>query len=116
MRKFESIFKLLVEVRSNSRGQNAKRIKRLIGDSTSNNRTLTVGQTVRYLSRVGLVNSAESVEVVTDILQNEILNRRANRTDAIDLSELVNTYRTIVMDNRNESYRRRIGNALAKVG
>jgi hypothetical protein len=116
MRKFEKVFKAIAEVRSIARGETGKRIKRYIGDSTRNNRTLTVSQTVRYLDRTGLTNLAQAVGIVSEILETEILRRRENRTDAIDLTELVNTYRVVVMNGKSDTYRRRIGNALAKVG
>lgn len=116
MRRFEVGFKILTEIRSLARGSENKRIKRLLGDSDRNNRTLTVNQTIRFLNLVGLTAAAETIKISNNLLENEILNRRSNRTDAIDLTELVNTYRIVVMNGRNNTYRRKIGNALAKVG
>lgn len=116
MRKFELVFNAIAEIRSIARGAGATEIKKLIGDSTNNNRTLTVSQTVRYLNKVGLRKLAYAVETSTNILESQILRRRENRTDAIDLNELVSTYRTVVMNGRSDIYRRRIGNAVAKVG
>lgn len=117
MRKFELVFKELAKLRSVLRGKNTiKLAKNYIGDSVKNNRTLTVNQTVRLLILNNNLVLAAVIEVIYPILKGEILKRRASRSDAIDLSELINTYRTVVMDGRSDTYRRRIGNALSKVG
>ncbi len=116
MRKFQSTFNTIAQLRSMFRGKGTREVKVFIGDSTRNNRTLTVSQVIRYLNGIGVARMAETVEVVSSILEPEILKRRENRTDAIDITELVNTYRTVVMNGRSCTYRRRIGNALARVG
>jgi hypothetical protein len=116
MRKFQSTFNTIAELRSMFRGETTREVKAFLGDSTRNNRTLTVNQVVRYLNRVGTTRLAATVETVSSILEKEILKRRENRTDAIDITELVNTYRIVVMNGRSDTYRRKIGNALSKVG
>lgn len=114
MRKFQETFNILTEIRANVRGEESRNIKFVLGDSINNNRTLTVSQVVRYLTSINCVRLANTVELVTEILQDEIEKARTNRTDAIDINELVNTYRTVVMNKRK--YRREIGNAIAKRG
>ena len=97
MRKFQSVFNLVAAIRGAARGDNTKVIKKAIGDSTRNNRTLTVNQVVRYLTLAGFDTDAQKISVVTEILKDQILSRRNNRTDSIDINELVTTYRTVVM-------------------
>jgi len=114
MRRFEEFFVALTALRSLARGSGNQAIKEVIGDSTNNKRTVTVAQTVRYLNEVGDSSLASEVETVLNILENKILSRRERRTDAIDLTELTNTYREVVM-NKGQ-LRREVGTALAKVG
>lgn len=116
MRNFQRVFHILAGVRYLARGKTAKKIKRTIGDSVKNNRTVTVSQAVRYLNRIKQKNLAAVLQKTSDILETEILKTRKNRTDAIDLSELVNTYRVVVMNKRNSKYRQKIGNSVSKVG
>jgi hypothetical protein len=116
MRRFQEAFNALTEFRSAARGFNTKVIKANIGDSVKNNRTITVSQAVRFASKIGLRKTALVLEITSAILEEEILSRRTARTDAIDLNELVNTYRTVVMNGRSNTFRRKIGSALAKVG
>ena len=114
MRRFQEAFNILAEFRSTARGFNTKVIKRSIGDSISNNRTITISQAVRFASKMGLKRIALVLEVTAAILEDEILQNRRNRSDAIDLNELVATYRNVVMNEGK--LRREIGSALAKVG
>lgn len=116
MRNFQRVFHLLAGVRYLARGERAKTIKKSIGDSTKNNRTVTVSQAVRYLNGINETNLAKVLEKTTNILESEILKTRKNRTDAIDLAELVNTYRSVVMNKRKSKYRQKIGNSFLKVG
>ena len=112
MRKFETFFKAIAEVRSNARGEQTKQIKRLIGDSTRNNRTLTIVQTIRYLDVVGLEALATQLDSVRPLIEQEVLKARSSRTDAIDLSEFVNTYRNVVMNGKQ--LRTKVGAALRR--
>ena len=112
MRKFETFFKQIAELRSVARGNQTKQIKRLIGDSTSNNRTLTVVQTIRYLDVVGLDTLATQLDSVRPLIEQEVQKVRNNRTDAVDLSEFVNTYRSVVMNGKK--LRTKVGAALRK--
>lgn len=116
MRKFQETFNALTEVRSMLRGREVRSVKKIIGDSTRNNRTLTVNQTIRFLNITGAHNLAARLDVVSTILKNQILKRRKNRTDAIDINELVSTYRSVVMNGRSATYRKQIGTAVSKVG
>jgi hypothetical protein len=112
MRRFEKFFKQIAELRSVARGSKTKQIKKLIGDSTSNNRTLTVRQAIRYLDIVGLDSLATQIDSVRPLIEHEIVIARSNRTDAIDLSEFVNTYRNVVMNGKK--LRTKVGAALRK--
>lgn len=115
MRKFHEVFNTLAEMRSMMSGDTVKTIKFYLGDSTNNHRTLTVNQVVRFLSRTGAQRLSQTVGEVSRVLEPAILRNRGNRTDAIDISELVNTYRQVVMNGRNEVLRRKIGRAVSKV-
>jgi len=123
MRLFQNAFNQLADLRSVARGFNTKLMKRAIGDSINNNRTLTVNQAIRFANKVGLYTLASTLEVTASILETEILEARVSRTDAIDLNELVSTYRNLIMVKKGirsrkktrKSLRRKIGLALAKV-
>lgn len=114
MRRFEEFFSVLSALRSLARGTGNTAIKETIGDSTNNKRTVTVAQLVRYLNEVGDTTIAKEVAAVTSVLETSILNRRSRRTDAIDLTELTNTYREVVMNKGK--LRREIGIKLSNVG
>lgn len=118
MRKFEQVFTALANTRSFLRGKEATKFaKKLIGDSHKNNRTITVNQTVRLFRELRDPNFANTIKVVAEVLEDEILSRRKRRTDAIDLSELVNTYRIVLMNGKSDTYRRRVSRTLSnKVG
>ncbi len=117
MRKFQRFFNNIANVRANLRGEATKVAKYSIGDSTNNNRTLTVKQTIRYLDEVGNDELATALDNVSRILENEVLAQRrevgSRRTDAIDIGELVSVYRQEVMNKRR--LRREIGNTLRTV-
>lgn len=116
MRKFEQFFLELAQLRADVRGNQGVFAKRTIGDSVRNNRTLTVVQTIRYLDALGNDTLATQLDSIRPIIEQEVLKRRSNRTDAIDLSEFVNTYRNVIMNGRNKTLRRKVGVTLAKVG
>ena len=116
MRKFQQFFNDLAQLRADVRGKSGRTVKKLIGDSTENNRTLTVKQAIRYIDGVvGDQTLARQLQAVNEILKPVIVEKR-RRTDAIDLSELVNNYRRAIMNNRNRTLRRKVGTTLAKVG
>lgn len=116
MRKFQQFFNDLAQLRADVRGKSGRTVKKLIGDSTENNRTLTVKQAIRYVDGVvGDQTLARQLQAVNEILKPVIVEKR-RRTDAIDLSELVNNYRRAIMNNRNRTLRRKVGTTLAKVG
>lgn len=106
MRKFQEYFIKLATIRSNSRGRVGKFVKKTIGDSPNNNRTLTVSQLFRY--SVYLSGTLDvRLSKVFKLLEKDILKARNKRTDAIDINEFVNTYREQVLENKK--YRRQIG-------
>jgi len=119
MRKFQEFFNEIAWFGSYARQTVIGRsIKRNVGDSTNNNRTITVNQAIRYFKNTGRHDSAFKLEAVKNILEQAALTQRrkrgTNRTDALDLSELVTTYRTVVMEGKK--FRRQIGTAVSKVG
>lgn len=106
MRKFERVFNKVAKFRSDMRNPaNSKCVKELIGDSTSNNRTVTVNQVIRYLEYTGQRTTAKQVKAAYSVLRPVISTIRAAdgvvRTDAIDLDEFVRIYREEVMNTRN---------------
>lgn len=111
MRKFEQFFTNIATVRSVLRGTIAKQVKQAIGDSVNNNRTLTVSQTIRFLETNGQKALANQLRKVNTVLEPRIRNSR-QRTDAVDISEFVSTYRQLVMNNKE--LRRDIGNVLKR--
>ncbi len=117
MRKFETFFNVLTTIRSLVRNKKDSSLKKKIGDSTKNNRTLTVNQTVRILNTLGNQHVARELAAVYGVLKKDIYNAREERgtvrTDAIDLTELTNTYRDVVMNGKK--YRNTIGHTLTKV-
>lgn len=67
-------------------------VKSLIGDSTLNNRTVTVGQLIRYLETTGRFTTANNVRKVYTTLSARLTSYRTrnnNRTDAFDVNELL---------------------------
>ena len=76
-------------------------VKATIGDSINNNRVLTVGQVVRFLSDsriIGNKSLGSNLSNVYTTLRNDIVSSRSNsRTDAIDINEFINFYETTVI-------------------
>jgi hypothetical protein len=115
MRKFQRYFYNLLQT---SKDLNVIKniVKEVIGDSTENNRTLTVNQVIRYLEANqirGGTRKAVRLRNVYSVLRDNILEDRqlsTKRTDAIDINELVATYRAIVMDDGKK--RIKIGHAV----
>lgn len=68
-------------------------VKESIGDSTNNNRALTVSQTIRFFRTIGQSTLAKDLTTVyTDDTIRTVLqqfrNRKNNRQDAFDINEL----------------------------
>lgn len=115
MRKFQRFFNDIATIRAELRGEQVTFAKEVIGDSANNNRTLTVSQTIRYLNELGYTDLAVELSSVRNVLEPVIIRRRKNRrSDAVDLSEFVNTYRNVVMNSGK--LRTQIGVALRNVG
>lgn len=116
MRKFQKFFLKVADLRSELKGNNLVHAKEMIGDSTNNKRTLTVNQLIRYLS-LGEVRGdkklARQLKAVQDVLVKPIQVNRYNRTDAIDITEFVNAYRQLVMNQ--PVLRRNVASRLSKV-
>ena len=71
---------------------NRDSIKSIIGDSTNNNRTLTVNQVIRFLNKNGYRKLAAEINALYFRLNNEIRdfrNTTSSRTDAIDVNEFL---------------------------
>lgn len=103
MRKFEQVFKNIADLRSTVRGEGGILAKAIIGASIHNNRTLSVNQTIQYLNAIGKKKLAKEIATVYPVLRPYIVQDRVTntrRTDAIDLAELVDTYRAVVMEDR----------------
>lgn len=81
-------------------GLNTSEVKATIGDSINNNRVLTVGQLVRFLTNAGRTNKVlgSNLNIIYDLLRNDIVSSRLNgRTDAIDINEFINFYEATVI-------------------
>lgn len=114
MRKFELFFNKVAKFRSDMRNiANSDSVKDLIGDSTNNNRTVTVNQTVRYLDRVGKKKLARQLKQVHQHFLVGIKGHRDNRTDAVDIEEFVKYYRNNVMNRK--TLRKYVANILRSV-
>jgi len=110
MRKFQKFFNDIAWYASYAKQPLMRdSIKRRLGHSTNNNRTLSVRQAMLDLKQANRYGIANDIQRVYDILKPKIKAKRT-RTDAIDLSEFVSTYRTIVMNKRK--LRRQIGSIL----
>ena len=79
-------------------------IKRTIGDSINNNRSLTVNQVIRFLTRRGASSSqkrlGKQLANVYGILREDIQVRRSlfnSRNDALDINEFITTYTDLVV-------------------
>jgi hypothetical protein len=110
MRKFQKFFNDLTYINAELRRQR-KPAKRLLGDSTNNNRILTVNQTIRLLRKLNNETTASKIQAAYEVLKPYIRVRKSKRTDAVDMTELVSTYRTLVMTKRK--FRQTLGRRLA---
>lgn len=81
---------------------NRNYVKSFIGDSTNNNRTLTVNQVVRFLNATGRYTLAATLTAVSKRLTDDINASRyysdINRTDAVDINEFLNVYGEVITD------------------
>lgn len=117
MPKYQKFFYDLLDVQQYT-NENKYTIKKLLLDSTANNRTVSVNQILRYTASIGRPKAtkfARQLGQVYSILKPRIKNERRSttkRTDAIDLNELVSTYRSVVMNDRE--LRQVVGQALSK--
>ena len=116
MSKSGNFFNTLVEVVG---GLDRNFVKETIGNSTSNNRTLTVNQVIRYLSSrrgVGLKSLGGQLEsVYGDILPLIIASRkrRNRRTDSVDINEFINTFESRVINSKSSNFKRTIGRVIS---
>ncbi len=107
MRKFQAFFLRIANLRQELITVTPM-VKEAIGDSTNNNRTLTVNQVIRYLRVSPVKGNKKLVKQLTsvyDILREDIVSDRrqaTRRTDAVDFNEFVTTYRSVVMDDRKK--------------
>lgn len=107
MRKFQAFFLRIANLRQELVTVTPM-VKEAIGDSTNNNRTLTVNQVIRYLKVSPVKGNKKLVRQlasVYDILREDIIvdrKRSTRRSDAVDFNEFVTTYRAIVMDDRKK--------------
>lgn len=100
----------------NKYGRNT--IKTAIGDSTFNNRTVTVNQVIRFLAtrrslalkNLGIqLETVYNLEFIGDTLDSQrIFN---SRTDAIDINEFLLAYNSSVVEGL-PAFRRTVGRAL----
>jgi hypothetical protein len=101
----------LVQLKRVVTGLNRNIVKTRIGDSTLNNRTLTVNQVIRFLSesrKQELKNLGVNLGTAYSQLRPLILEGRAvtrNRTDAIDINEFIAYYTTFVVALSNKTAR-----------
>lgn len=99
----------LVEVVSNIvENDGVEEIKSYIGDSTSNNRSLSVRQLIRYFQATNDQITAQNLEIAYSVLRRTILRRRNARTDAVDLSEFFQA-----ATSANVKVRRKLGKLLS---
>lgn len=113
---------LLIQLKRFVSGLKRNDVKSLLGDSTVNNRTLTVNQVIRFLtqnSRNPEFNTlGANLQTAYDRLRPLILEGRSvtrNRTDAIDINEFISYYTTFVVAISTSSARRNFSRQLVGV-
>lgn len=94
-------------------GLNPNAVKASIGDSINNNRVLTVGQVVRFLSSTrGTKTLGTNLSNIFNLLRKDIISSRPNnRTDAVDINEFINFYENVVIGARE--YTSEVGRLVA---
>lgn len=116
MKQFKQFFNEVNTLRTELSGINTILAKAVIGDSTNNHRTLTLNQTVRFLNTIGNTELATKITAIRHRLGDILSSYRVwnDRSDALDLTEFVNIYGRVVVDNG--MFRNEIGRILSKVG
>ena len=82
-------------------------VKGDVGDSTNNNRVPSVNQVIRFLTSTNYALSSDLRRVYRSLQKNKAfkrLRRNNNRTDAIDINELVE-----VVSRTNGNTKRELG-------
>jgi hypothetical protein len=84
-------------------------IKSAIGDSISNNRTVTVSQLIRFLHTrrtPALKSLGNQLEIMYDLLFINLGEYRNNfRTDAFDINEFLSVYEDLVLEGTTTTKR-----------
>ena len=88
-------------------------LKSSIGDSTNNNRTVTVNQAIRFFTRSGKRRLASNLRTVYSSRQVRSLIRAiratSRRTDAVDINELLSA---VNVASHVASFNRSLGRSL----
>lgn len=100
-----------------TKGRNS--IKTTIGDSTFNNRVLTINQVIRYLTRRNATTTqrqlGKQLRKTYSLLKEDLHFNRALgapfRTDAFDINEFFTVYTNLVVNSK--SHRLRVSRNLA---
>lgn len=111
MAKYKTFFNNLITVLNRYDNDD---IKTAIGDSTNNNRTVTVNQVIRFLGtrrNAGLKSLGEDLSFAYDTLREDIAEARTtnNRSDAFDINEFINVYDETVIYGADTDLRRTFG-------
>lgn len=83
------------------------RVKRSIGDSTQNNRTISVNQLVRFLTRRGNRGDqilARRISTLLESVRDLVSLNRINRTDAVDVSEFLEVLNHLTSDSSHTRF------------
>ncbi len=93
-------------------GLDSTKVKKFIGDSTKNNKTLTVMQLVRYLTNSKKRNlnklGLDLDTIYSDLKSTLYKYRNINRTDALDINEFLRIFRFLLIDTDNSNLRRKV--------
>jgi hypothetical protein len=88
--KVTNVGRLLFVVDCHLNEEGAQNVKALLGDSTDNNRVLSVNQVLRYLNLSGYQSTAGRLNAVYLKVRSDIRAEFGSaRTDAIDWNEFV---------------------------
>lgn len=91
-------------------------VKEVIGDSTNNNRTLSVTQVIRYLDQIGEFRLSEQLDNAYTVLYDQLWEDRAargvTRNDVFDINEFFATYNNFVIA-KNTDIRKYVVQAVA---
>jgi len=82
---------------------NKNQIKTTIGDSTNNHRTVSVVQFIRFLEAIGedvlATQTTLAYNNLYEVLQDQRDYRGVVRRDGFDITEFLNTYEEVVIEN-----------------